>query len=242
MSRTRFRVNPHSIVPWVWRNSLLETGRIPLEELCLMILKTDAKFEEKPIFCCKMTRIWWILIRALKSLKNLHFDWSLSCKLYNIRPKKVQRSYLSWYWRIMEIIWRKTDLWFGKWHEKFGKYSSEHCQICQKCQNSYFHGTLFCKVEMHELKIYRGVMCNDNEEWWKIWRGIDVSFQNWHEEFDEFWPEHSKISKICTLMGCFWPKYILFELKKCRGVTFVSTEYWYKIWRKTDLCFQKWHE
>ena len=23
-------------------------------------------------------------------------------------------------------IWRKTDLWFGKWHGKFGKFSPEH--------------------------------------------------------------------------------------------------------------------
>ena len=27
-----------------------------------------------------------------------------------------------------------------------------------------------------------------------------------------------KISKICTLMGCFRPKYIIFELKKYSGV------------------------
>ena len=33
-----------------------------------MKLNIDAKFEEK------MTRIWSILIRALYSLKNLHFD------------------------------------------------------------------------------------------------------------------------------------------------------------------------
>ena len=76
----------------------------------------------------------------------------------------------------------------------------------------------FCpKLKMHELKIYRGVMCHDNEEWCKNWRGIDLSVQNWHEEFDEFWPEHSKISKICTLMGFFWTKYIMFELKKSIG-------------------------
>ena len=36
----------------------------------------------------KMTRFWWILIRALKSLKKLHFDWSLLCKVCNIWPKK----------------------------------------------------------------------------------------------------------------------------------------------------------
>ena len=69
-------------------------------------------------------------------------------------------------------------------------------------------------------------MCHNNEEWSKMWRGIDLSVQNSHEKFDEFWPEHSKISKICTLMGCFWPKYIMFELKKkYRGVMFDGTEY-----------------
>ena len=26
-------------------------------------------------------------------------------------------------------------------------------------------------------------MCHDNEEWCKIWTGIDLSFQNWHKEF-----------------------------------------------------------
>ena len=101
----------------------------------------------------------------------------------------------------------------------------------------------FCsKLKMYELKNYRGVICHENEEWCKIWRRTDLSVQNWHETFDEFWPEHWKISRICTLMGCFWPKYIIFELKKYREVMFDGTEYWCKIWRKTDMCFQKWHE
>ena len=26
-------------------------------------------------------------------------------------------------------IWRKTDLWFGKWHEEFGKFSPEHSKV-----------------------------------------------------------------------------------------------------------------
>ena len=79
----------------------------------------------------------------------------------------------------------------------------------------------------------------DNEEWCKIWNRIDLPFQNWHEEFNKFWFEHSKISKICTLMGWFWPKYIMFQLKKYRGVMFDCTQDWYKVWRKTGLCFQK---
>ena len=94
---------------------------------------------------------------------------------------------------------------------------------------------------MYELETYRGVMCHDNEEWWKIWTGLDLSVQNWHEQFDEVWPEHSEILQIFASMGCFWPKYTTFELKKYRGVMFECTEDWCKVWRKTDFCFQKWH-
>ena len=68
-------------------------------------------------------------------------------------------------------------------------------------------GSFWRKYIMFELKKYRGVMFHDTEEWGKIWRGIDLSFPNWHEEFDASWPEHSKVSKICTLMGSFWRKY-----------------------------------
>ena len=43
---------------------------------------SDAIFEEKTIFFSKMTRIRCILIRALRNLKNLDFDWSLLCRVY----------------------------------------------------------------------------------------------------------------------------------------------------------------
>ena len=56
---------------------------------------------------------------------------------------------------------------------------------------------------MNELQIYRGVLHHDSEEWYKIWRGIDLSVQNWHEEFDKFWSEPLKPPKVCTLIGCF---------------------------------------
>ena len=76
---------------------------------------------------------------------------------------------------------------------------------------------------MYEFKTYRGVICYGNEEWYKIAEGIDLSFQNWHED-NKFWPGYSQISKIFTLMGSFWSKYIMFDLKNYRGVIFDDTE------------------
>ena len=42
--------------------------------------------------------------------------------------KKYRRVvfYDSWEW---SKVWRKTDLRFGKWHEKFGKFSPEHTKF-----------------------------------------------------------------------------------------------------------------
>ena len=50
------------------------------------------------------------------------------------------------------------------------------------------------------------VALNDCEEWCKTCRGIYFLFQNWHDQLDKFWPEHSKdlkISKGFTLMNSF---------------------------------------
>ena len=102
-----------------------------------------------------------------------------------------------------------------------------HQNTC-KCQKWDFDVILLSKLENAWAKIYREFMCNDTEEWWNIWRGTDLSFQNWHEEFDEFWPEHSKVSKRYTLMGSFGQMYITFELKKYRGVVFHDTKDWCK--------------
>ena len=87
---------------------------------------------------------------------------------------------------------------------------------------------------MYELKIYRGVMCHDNEEWSKICRGIDLSVQNWHEEFDEFWAEHGKNMNICILIGYFWPKHIMLELKTVQ----MSYVWWH--WRLVQNLKEDW--
>ena len=76
-------------------------------------------FKKNWFFVSKMTGISWILILALKSFKILHFDWSLSCKVYNVWPKNVGRSYLSWQWEMMQNLKRNwlssSKLTWGIW-------------------------------------------------------------------------------------------------------------------------------
>ena len=112
----------------------------------------------------------------------------------------------------------------------------------ESLKHFHFNRLLLSKVYiLLEVKKYRRVIFYENEEGCKLWRGIDLLFQNWHKEFDKFWPQHSKVSNIFTLIGSFWAKYILFELKKYRGVIH-ETEEGYKIWRGIDFSFQNWHK
>ena len=87
---------------------------------------------------------------------------------------------------------------------------------------------------MCELENCKGVMYNENEEWFKIWRGLDLSIPNWYEEFGKFWVEHLKFSKICPLMGCFCPKYTMFQLKK------LQTSYVWLSWRLMQNLRENW--
>ena len=89
---------------------------------------------------------------------NLYFGRLLSLKVYKISAKNAQKIYVLWPSKISTLIgsycakysmfdlkkyrgvishdtekwckiWKKTDLWFGKWHEDFGKFSLEHQKV-----------------------------------------------------------------------------------------------------------------
>ena len=49
-----------------------------------MTLTSDAKFEEKLICCFKNEKNLVNFDRVLESLKNMHFDWFLLRKVYNV--------------------------------------------------------------------------------------------------------------------------------------------------------------
>ena len=45
-------------------------------------------------------------------------------------------------------------------------------------------GSFWAKYVLFELKKYTGIIFQETKEGYKIWRGIDSSFQNWHKEID----------------------------------------------------------
>ena len=113
------------------QNFKLSTAFVKFYQICTLIDSFSAKnvqrsyvpwhgkvmlnLKKNGFVVLKMTGIWWILIGSLKSLKKLDFDWFLLCKVYNVWPKKVQRRYLSWHWRVMQnlnktclVVWKMT--------------------------------------------------------------------------------------------------------------------------------------
>ena len=53
-----------------------------------MTLKSDAKFEEKLICCFKNDKNLVNFDLSTQNSQNVHFDWFLLCKVYNVLPKK----------------------------------------------------------------------------------------------------------------------------------------------------------
>ena len=98
-----------------------------------------------------------ILTQALESLKNLCFNWLLVTKVYIVRATKVHSSYLSWHWRVTQILKVST---LGLWWDPFVesrkgmtlKFIKQLCVMAMK-NNAKFEEELNChfKTDMRIL-------------------------------------------------------------------------------------------
>ena len=129
-----------------------------------MTLKSDAKFEEKPICCFKNDKNLVNFDHSTQSLKKLHFDRSLSYITIDLKK------YRGVIFHDTEV-WRKTDLWFVKWYEEFGKFSPEHSKISKlglwwdpfiqsrKCMSLKFTGEICVKTIKNDAKFEEELAC-----------------------------------------------------------------------------------
>ena len=79
LSKKYIRVISHGSEDWckIWRKTYL-------------FYKNDKNLVKFDLSTCKSP--------------NLHFHLLLLCKVFNVWPRKVQRSYLSWHWRVMQHL------------------------------------------------------------------------------------------------------------------------------------------
>ena len=135
-------------------------------------------------------KIWWFFTRTLENLKTLHFNELLLTKVYNIWAKKKYREVIFDCTADWCKIWRKTGLYFLKWHEEFDKFSPKHVQ---KSKNWDFYWVLLSKIENVWAQNLQGsyvlpewrMRQNLNRTWlvnskliWGIWRILTRALEN----------------------------------------------------------------
>ena len=88
---------------------------------------------------------------------------------------------------------KKTELWFRKWHEKFGKLSPEPTKASIL---GIWWDPFIQSRKCISLKFTEDLCAMTMKNYVKFLRGIDLSFRNWHEEFHEFSPSSRKSQKF----------------------------------------------
>ena len=160
-------------------------------------------------------QIWWNFMRAVKSL---HFHGLLWSKTYKVLDEKVQKSYVSWHWRVIPSLRKNWPLipkktWGIFWilmravaSWKFALWCASFVEIilCLRQKNTDSYTT---------------------KQWCKVSGGTDLCFETWHEGFGKFRPNTWK-SQYVDFNGSFWPNYTMFQLKNYGGVMCHDTERW----------------
>ena len=84
-----------------------------------------------------------------------------------------------------------------------------------KSENFAFWCANFVKSTLCLSQQSTGELCHNTEEWCKIWRRTDLLLKNNMKNLANFDPTLESL-KICTLMGFFWSRSLIFQLKKYR--------------------------
>ena len=136
--------------------------------------------KENWLVAWKMTKNLVNFHASSRKSENLHFNGLILSKTYKVLDEKVQKSYISWYWRVMQSLkknWLLVPKIAGIWWILIRAVAN--LKIC--ILTCYF----YWKYVMLESKKWKEVRCHSTEEWYKIWRGTDLCFEKWHEEFGE---------------------------------------------------------
>ena len=164
-----------------------------------MTLKSDAKLEEKLVFCLENDmRNFANFYQSAWKCQSWNFDKIFLSKVENVWAPNLQWSCVSWQWRVTQrfkrnwlVVLKLTWTW-QILTRALRKSKEFFVLIC----------SLWPKHILFELQKYRGVIFHDTEELCKFWRKTDQWFEKKHEQFGKA----LESVEIRTLMGSFCPK------------------------------------
>ena len=152
---------------------------------------------------------------------KLYTDGFFLSKSYNVSGRQFQRNSVSWHWRVLQNL---KENWLETWKMTFEiwlifMWAVKSLKIC----------TLMCYYLSITYKVSAKKVQKNNFSWhWKkihtlkkkclfIWKMTRVISWNL------IWALESL--KVCTFMGNFWKKYVMFELQRYKAVVLWKMTY-----------------
>ena len=165
-----------------------------------------------------MTNFDW----AFKSLQYFNFNGLLSSKVYIVWTKKVERSYLSWHWKVMQNLKKN---WLVAW--KMTRNFANFHQSTQKCQNWNFDKILLSKVEnVWALNLQWSYVS------WQ-WRMIQKLKRNWLVVLKLTWRTSQILTRALECLKNFCFNWLLVRATK------VQRSYLSRHWRDEEKRLKK---
>ena len=151
----------------------------------------------------------WVSLEDSKVWKIVHW-WAPLSKKYNFSVKTFQRNYVSWHWKLMQIL---KENWHVAW-----KRSVKGLEMYTLIRSFCPKHIKFRWKNTEDLCFL--ALKSDA----KLKEKLTLSFENDMRNLVNFYPTTQK-PKNFTSMGNFCPKYMRFELKKYRGVIFMKLKW-----------------
>ena len=169
-------------------------------------------------------RNWVNFHYSTQKSEKLYIDGLFLSKAYNVSARKFQRNYVSWHWRVVQSLKKKLTL-----NSKNDMRNLVNFNLSSgKSENLHFDVLLLSiaykvsakKVQKNYLSWHWKKIQTLKKNWLFIWK------MTWGIWWTLTWAVESL--KICTLMGYFCRKYVMFELKRYRGVVLWKMTYGFK--------------